>query len=312
MKTFKYVDTNSPVDMTVSMFKMLFPEHAEEAWKKINMVNSRNKLGAENLAELVYNEETSPLTYEDVISCPHCGSHEIRKNGKDRTGIQRYICKECSRTFSASSNTLSSNTSQDTGKWIQFVMGLLNAESCEELSKKCCISEPIAFRWRLKVFAALEHLAKDIKLSSVVFADDTRVPYNFKGNHGKDFISPRKPHSRGHQNTIKNTQQNTICVLSAIDSSGHSFSKYIGFGNPSGKRLSYGFQNNLNVDEKMVLVTDGAKSFGRAVKDYAIPSWERKINIKKGGKFYPNVYGEFHIVKPEDDMGFLSKRFIRL
>ena len=34
-----------------------------------------------------------------IIRCPKCESEEISRNGHNR-GTQRYICKECSRTFS--------------------------------------------------------------------------------------------------------------------------------------------------------------------------------------------------------------------
>lgn len=36
-------------------------------------------------------------------SCPHCGSQALRKNGKSRSGIQRYRCKDCQKTFSLDS-----------------------------------------------------------------------------------------------------------------------------------------------------------------------------------------------------------------
>ncbi|PHI29371.1 IS1/IS1595 family N-terminal zinc-binding domain-containing protein [Budvicia aquatica] len=35
-----------------------------------------------------------------VFACPHC--HEwrsVRKHGKTRSGLQRYYCSECRRTF---------------------------------------------------------------------------------------------------------------------------------------------------------------------------------------------------------------------
>lgn len=297
MKTFKYVDTNSPADMTIGMFEMLSPEEAMDVLNRINIIANNKKLGADNFGEVVFNEETSSLCYTDVIACPKCTSKDICKTGKDRKGNQRYKCKVCGRTFSASSNTLSSYTNQNPGKWMQFIIGLLNCETCEALSKKCNISIPTALYWRLKVFAALEHLSKKIKLSGVIFADDTRIPYNFKGNHGEEFFAPRKAHSRGHQNTIKNVQRNTICVLCAVDSADHSFSNCIGFGNPSGKRLSNGFKDKLVVDENTVLVTDGAQSFKRVVDDYSISHWEKKVTVKRGGKRYPNMQGEFHIQK---------------
>lgn len=291
----KYVDMDSPVEMIVAMFRMLSLKDAIVALEKITIVLYNKKLGAENFSEIVYNEETSPKNYAEVISCFTCKSHNISKNGKDRNGVQRYKCKECEHTFSATSNTLSSYTSQSVGQWMTFIIGLFNCETCEVLSKKCGISVPTAHEWRLKVFAALEHLEKDVKLTNVIMADDTRLPYSFKGNHGENFDVPRKQHKRGKQNTRKNNNNNTVCILCAVDSDGHSFSRFIGFGNPSGKRISEGFKDKLEVKEDTILVTDGAKCFSRAIKDYNIPSWNRNTTLKYKSKKYPNIIGELHI-----------------
>ena len=291
----KYVDMDSPVDMLLDMYYRLSPEDAIQALNKLIVMAYDKKLGAENFSEIVYNEETNPKNYAEVVSCSNCKSHNISKNGKDRNGIQRYKCKGCGHTFSATSNTLSSHTSQSVGQWMSFIIGLFNCEKCETLSKKCGISIPTAHEWRLKVFAALEHLEKDVKLTKVIMADDTRLPYSFKGNHSDDFYEPRKAHKRGKQNTRKNSNDNTVCVLCAVDSCGHSFSRLIGFGNPSGKRIAQGFKDKLNVTEDTILVTDGAQCFSQAIKDYSIPSWNRNTALNYGSKKYPNIIGELHI-----------------
>ena len=291
----KYIDMNSPVDMLLDMYYRLSPEDAIQALDKLTIMAYDKKLGAENFSEIVYNEETNPKNYAEVVSCSNCKSHNISKNGKDRNGIQRYKCKGCGHTFSATSNTLSSHTSQSVGQWMSFIIGLFNCEKCETLSKKCGISIPTAHEWRLKVFAALEHLEKDVKLTKVIMADDTRLPYSFKGNHREDFYAPRKSHNRGNQNTRKISNDNTVCILCAVDSEGHSFSRLIGFGNPSGRRISEGFKDKLDVTEDTILVTDGAPCFSQTVKDYSIPCWNRKTALKYGSKKYPNIIGELHI-----------------
>ena len=116
MKAFKYVDTNSPVEMTVGMFEMLSTDEADVVLEKIQLSVNRKRLGAENFSEVVFNEESSPFAYTEVLSCPRCRSSSIVKNGYGRDHSQRYLCTECTRTFSASSETLSSNTTQDVGK----------------------------------------------------------------------------------------------------------------------------------------------------------------------------------------------------
>ena len=287
MKTFKYVDSTSPVEMTIGMYEMLNREDALETFDRINLLAHQKRVGANTFDELICSSES--------VTCPVDITHKIVKNGKDRNNKQRYKCLDCGKTFYSTSQTLSSNTSQSIGKWVEFIFGLFNALTCEQLSEKCKISTTTAWQWRLKIFEAIESLQTDVRLSGVVFADDTRIPYNFKGNHGDEFVAPRHSRKRGNQSSVKNCQKNTICVLCALDSKGNSFSHCIGFGNPSGKRLSNGFINKLNVDESMILVTDGAQSFSRVVKDYAIPKWEKRITITKNGKKYPNMLGQFHI-----------------
>jgi transposase-like protein len=39
------------------------------------------------------------MTETIEISCPHCHSKSIKKNGKKRNGKQNYFCKDCHRQF---------------------------------------------------------------------------------------------------------------------------------------------------------------------------------------------------------------------
>ena len=278
------------------IFQHLSDEDRDEFNKLYQFYNERQVVGSEAFGGVAFNEEKSPQTYTEVLKCPNCQSQNLIKFGLSKSKNQRYRCRKCQKTFSASTNTLSSNSIQDVGVWMVFIKGLLKGETYATLAQLCGVSTTTVRNWRLKVFVALEHLAAEVKLSGLVFADDTRIPYNFKGRHGEDFISPRRAHSRGGLSTMKNHVKNEICVLCAIDATRNSFSRCIGFGNPSGKRLSNGFAGKLTVDENTVLITDGAQSFSRAVKDYGIPNWERRVTKIVGGKRFPNTaHGEMHI-----------------
>lgn len=242
--------------------------------------------------------------------CVKCGSLNVCKNGKDKNQRQRYICHECGASFGLSNNTMISNVKQDVGTWVKFIRGMLRQSTIEELCTDCNISEFTAFSWKLRVFYALELLQKQIVLSGVIIADDTRVSYNLKGNHGNDFCMPRKPRKRGGANTVKNSQQNSICVLCAIDENEKSFSKIIGFGNPSGARITEGFKDKINIAPHNTLVTDGAKCFGHAVMTYQIKRWERKSTQEKGKKRIPDTSGLYNVQKINAYHSKL-KRFLR-
>ncbi len=296
MKKNVFAQKGTIIGNTFEIIRRLSEEDRAEFNKYYHLYDGRQAAGAETFGGLAFNEDTSPQTYLEALNCPYCNSKKLIKHGLSDSHNPRYKCLKCLKTFSASTHTLSSNSVQDTGVWMVFIKGLLKGETFNSLAKTCGISITTVRNWRLKVFVALERLAEDVKLSGLVFADDTRIPYNFKGYHGSDFIAPRHSHSRGGQTTMKNHLKNEICVLCALDAHRNSFSRCIGFGNPSGKRLSNGFANKLNVDENMTLITDGAQAFSRTVKDYGIPNWERRVTKTVKGKRFPNTaLGDLHI-----------------
>lgn len=277
-------------------FLLLSKEDKQSVFKNIYSEMLRVQVNANSFDDFVLSDDKNLDNYVENVTCPHDKTHDIIKNGKDRHGRQRFKCKCCNETFFATQHTLSSNVTQDISIWVRFISGMLKQENLESLAEACSISVSTAMNWQLRVFEAIRVLEDDVKLSGVIAADETFFDYSLKGNHADDFIMPRKPRKRGNQNTIKNKHQNSICVLCAIDSENRSFSKIIGFGNSSGDSIVKGFENKLS-DSVDVLVTDGAKAFGRSVKEYNIPRWERRPSKRLRGKRIADVSGEFHIQK---------------
>ena len=283
-------------DYVYKSFLLLSKEDKQSVFKNIYSEMLRVQVNANSFDDFVLPDDKNLDNYIETVTCPHDKTHDIIKNGKDRHGRQRFKCKCCNETFFATKHTLSSNVTQDISIWVRFISGMLKQEKLESLAEACSISVSTAMNWQLRVFEAIRVLEDDVKLSGVIAADETFFDYSLKGNHADDFIMPRKPRKRGNQNTIKNRHQNSICVLCAIDSENRSFSKIIGFGNSSGDRIVKGFENKLS-DSVDVLVTDGAKAFGRSVEEYNIPRWERRPSKQLRGKHIADVSGEFHINK---------------
>lgn len=259
------------------------------------IVAKQRRIGARTLGELAGNVLQKEEASEVMPHCPRCTSDQVVRFGSNSAGNPRYKCKECGKTFSASTNTLVSNVKQDAGVWMIFIQCLLEGKTLQKTAACCGISLPTALSWRLRVFIALEELAKEVKLSGLIYTDDKRIPYNLKGNHGEDFPMPRRTHKRGSQNNIHNHQKNEICVLCAVDGYGNAFSRCVGFGSPNGKRLINGFADKLDIDEQAVLVSDGARAYGMVVKHYGIPEWAKRTTVKKGKKRYPAVIDDISI-----------------
>ena len=60
----------------------------------------------------------------DSSFCPHCQNKHIIKYGKDNKGNQRYLCKECSKTFSSITGSLLSYTKKQPYQWFEYIQSL--------------------------------------------------------------------------------------------------------------------------------------------------------------------------------------------
>lgn len=52
--------------------------------------------------QIIHREHTK----ESKHSCPHCGLISIVKNGCSKTKRQKYLCKDCKKSFSDTTNTI--------------------------------------------------------------------------------------------------------------------------------------------------------------------------------------------------------------
>jgi peptidoglycan hydrolase CwlO-like protein/predicted RNA-binding Zn-ribbon protein involved in translation (DUF1610 family) len=84
---------------------VLLPLFSADEFLDSLSTNTQNQLIFNNLD--AYNEETENTIVEVNIKCPHCGSHNLVKNGKNAKGQQIYNCKDCDtkpKNFLANSN----------------------------------------------------------------------------------------------------------------------------------------------------------------------------------------------------------------
>ncbi len=141
------------------------------------------------LNQFLENNQISPITKaEKHLHCPHCSSTSYVKNGM-RENKQRYKCKKCSLSFTATSNTAIHYTHSDKlNKWVDFVYLMFNSPvppSLAELSQKLSISTKTAHEWRHKLLASLNEL-EEVKLRGEIEMDEVFLPFIVKGKKGKE------------------------------------------------------------------------------------------------------------------------------
>jgi transposase-like protein len=84
-------------------------------------------------------ETVRQLRWPDGVTCPHCASHDIARDGRDdtRTARQRYLCHACHRRFDDLTDTIFAGHHQPLKTWILclYLMGLnlSNQQIAEEL-----------------------------------------------------------------------------------------------------------------------------------------------------------------------------------
>ena len=92
------------------------------------------------------------------MKCTHCRSEMIRKNGTNR-GVQRYICKDCGKTFSAKPPRFSKDT-----KYMAMLM-YLNNVGIRKIALFTGSSPPAVVKWIKKGRVLLEEMFQNAQSS---------------------------------------------------------------------------------------------------------------------------------------------------
>ena len=149
-----------------------------------------------------------------VTGCPHCGQSEVVRWG-NASGLPRYRCKACSRTFNALTKTPLAKLRMRE-KWSEQAGAMIDGVSLAKAARRCSVHYSTAFRWRHRFLAALS-ADKPKTLSGVVESDETFILESFKG---KRKGLPRKARKRGGSSAKRGLSAEQIPIIVARDRQG--------------------------------------------------------------------------------------------
>ena len=137
----------------------------------------------------VYTGIESERMQSDLKCCVHCGSIGIKKHGTTRAGIQRYICKDCEKTFSANYGLITHYSHLGKWQWEEIIRGTVLHLSITEIAKNIGTSTSTVWGCRLKIYQSLQNIygQKDT-FNSLVEADGKYERISFKGCRNKEFF----------------------------------------------------------------------------------------------------------------------------
>lgn len=242
-------------------------------------------VGLLNIEQFVSNER-----FANGRVCPICGSTSVVRNGHRADGKQRFICRECHKSFVVTANSIVAGTKKCLSVWEQYISCMMQGLSIRKTAEICGIHRNTAFYWRHKILDALQNMAGNVTLDGIVEADETFFALSYKGNHNKSksFVMPRASHKRGGEIHTRGLSREQVCVPCAVNRNGLSISKATNLGRITTDSLLDMFDGRI--DENSTIVTDRASAYVR---------FAEKNNLKlvqlKGGKSRNGIYHIQHI-----------------
>jgi transposase-like protein len=151
-----------------------------------------------------------------IAGCPHCGQAEIVRWGWS-SGLPRYRCKACGRTFNALTKTPLARL-RVREKWTAQADALIDGVSVAKAAGRCGVHYTTAFRWRHRFLAALSG-DKPKTLSGIVESDET-LSGVLESYKGKRCGLPRKSRKQGGSAAKRGLSAEQIPVIITRDRQG--------------------------------------------------------------------------------------------
>jgi transposase-like protein len=149
-----------------------------------------------------------------VTGCPHCGGSDMARWGT-ASGLPRYRCKACARTFNALTKTPLAKLRMKE-KWGSQADAMMDGVSITKAARRCGVHYTTAFRWRHRFLAASSG-DKPRTLTGIVESDETFILESFKGRRSG---LPRKARKRGGTSAKRGLSAEQIPVIVARDRHG--------------------------------------------------------------------------------------------
>jgi transposase-like protein len=142
--------------------------------------------------------------------CGHCRSAAFGSWGV-ASGLRRYKCKRCSRTFNALTGTPLAQLHRREA-WLEYARALVDGVSLRKAAERCGIHLETSFRWRHR-FLASAKTAKAKAVTGIVEADETFIRKSAKGSKKITWRSPRKRGGTAKKKGLSTADYDAVLVV---------------------------------------------------------------------------------------------------
>lgn len=279
-------------------------EKAKNIKKIVSILKTLSAEYVKELVETLTDKTDDKYSLEGLVTgerfadgrvCPYCGGSHIVRNGHRKTdGVQRYLCRNCGKSFVATSNSIASGTDKDLSVWQKYIECMMEVMSIRKTADICGIHRNTAFAWRHKVLDALQEMQDGVTLSGIVEADEKYVPISYKGNHSRSqsFTMPRASRHHGGYIKKRGLSSDCVCIPSAVNRKGMSYAKVGKAG-----RVGYAcLENTLSnhIEYGSTLCTDKEKAYRRLSRTYGYDLVQVDTKEVKKGIYHIQHINSYH------------------
>ena len=213
----------------------------------------------------------------DNPECPHCHSSIINRHGKT-DNKQRYRCKNCGRTFVATTKTPLARL-RHKNKWHHYFQCMLESKVLRVIAKQLTIDLKTSFRWRHRFLLVASNTNAKI-IEGIIEADETFFPYSEKGSPHLT----RKPRKRGGIRGKGRKSEEWVPVVTVRDRAQNTYEAIL--PHVTTQALTEELKGKLKVDS--VLCTDGNPVYLQFSDNNHLI--HKRLNISKGIRVIEKVF----------------------
>ena len=259
----------------IKVVLLLDPNSQLKLISKIRRLNGLQGLNLEDISR-----EIRETRFNKGVCCPHCSSGQSVRNGKQR-GHQRYLCRNCGKSFSDHTNTPLRGI-HDIDKFLLFIEHLVAGYSLRKSSGLLRIALSTAWWWRHKILTALKRLEVPCP-EGITEVDETYFLSNEKGNR---HIVGRKPRKRGSSASKRGLSFEQVCVVVARDRVGTTICQVAGQGQVS-KAKAQALLNG-KMDNVVTLCSDANGTWKSFANSTGLDHVE--LNLKRNRRVVKDIY----------------------
>ena len=256
-----------------------------------------------------------------IYCCVHCGSSRIKGHGTTSAGNQRFICRDCNKTFTENHGSAIRYSHLDKETWFALLRGFVNDLSDTKLASDNNLSTSTVWLCKQKVCNAIKDMYgyKDL-FNGIGEADEYYCRAAFKGKRDAEFFiytlhrMPR--HHRNRAQKIEWLQKNDlydrllqedpdylekllsddrdkmkrgisneqICILTLVDENNTLYIEPVSVGRLE-KAMAKAKLKQKFTGDKNVLVTDDHNAYSKIMYGTGVKHAIVPANIHKKSKY---------------------------